>query len=97
MAVKIAAAMPKADHNGLAGREDYIVRHEGELVALVVFCEVSEVGRVVSTDEPIVKLRMSEVEIIDREEAVDLLRDARKERTGVEELDFDGLGGGDNE
>lgn len=94
MSVKMAAAMPKADHNGLKGMEERIERIEGELVPLVVMCEVAEIGRVVATDEPVIKLRMAEVEIVDREQAEVILRAARKERTGVEELDFDGLEGG---
>lgn len=91
MSVKIAAAMPKADHNGLAGQEEVFERNEGSLVTLVIVCEVAELGRVISTDEPIVKLRIAEVEIVDREAGTELLRNARKNRTGVEELDFSGM------
>lgn len=96
MSVKIAAAMPKADHNGLAGMEDRIEGMEGELVSLVVLCEVAEIGRVVATDEAVVKLRMAEVEIVDRDQAEEILRAARKARTGVEELDFSVVEGGDD-
>lgn len=88
MSVKIQAAMPKADHNGLAGQEDRIEQHEGELIALVVLVEVAELGRVVATDEQTVKLRMAEVEIVDKESAMKLLRAGRKDRTGHEELDL---------
>lgn len=95
MSVKMMSAMPKADHNGLKGAEEKIERHEGELIPLVVLCEVEELGRVVSTDEPTVKLRIAEVEIVDREKATEILRAARKDRTGVEELDLDGLESGD--
>lgn len=94
MSVKIAAAMPKADHNGLSGMEDRIEGMEGELVPLVVMVEVAEIGRVVATDEPLIKLRMAEVEIVERAAAVELMRAARKDRTGVEELDFESLEGG---
>lgn len=87
MSVKIKAAMPKANHNGLAGQEDRIERHENELIPLVVLCEVAELGRVVSTDEPFASLRMVEVEIVDGDAARDLLRAGRKDRTGSEELD----------
>lgn len=93
MSVKMTSAMPKADHNGLAGQEERIERLEGELVPLVVMCEVAEIGRVVATDEATIKLRMAEVEIVDREKAEEILRAARKARTGVEELDFSGFEG----
>lgn len=88
MSVKITSAMPKADHNGLAGQEERIEGMEGKLVPLVVMVEVAEIGRIVATDEPKVLLRMAEVEIVDRDKAQEILRAARKERTGVEELDF---------
>lgn len=89
----MTAAMPKADHNGLAGQEERLERLEGELVPLVVMCEVAEIGRVIATDEATIKLRMAEVEIVDREKAEEILRAARKIRTGVEELDFSGFDG----
>lgn len=98
MSVKIAAAMPKANHNGLTGQEERIEAREGDLIPLVVLCEVAEVGRIVSTDEPVIKLRISEVEIVDSEQARQLLRIGRKDRTGSEELDgvdFDGEEGDD--
>ena len=88
MSVKMQAAMPKADHNGLAGQEAHIEQLQGELIPLVVMVEVAEIGRVIATDEPTVKLRMAEVEIVDREQALALLRAGRKDRTGHEELDF---------
>lgn len=91
MSVKIAAAMPKADHNGLKGQEERIEAHAGQLIPLVVMCEVAELGRVLSSDEPTVKLTMAEVEIVSGEEAMSLLRAARKDRTGLEELDIEGL------
>ena len=92
------AAMPAADHNGLKGQEDRIESQEGELIALVVMVEVAELGRIVASDEPTVKLRMAEVELVEKEAAVKLLRAGRKERTGHEELDFDALeDGGDDE
>lgn len=93
MSVKIMGAMPKADHNGLAGMEERIERAQGELIPIVVMCEVAEIGRVIATDEPTVKLRMAEVEIVAKEDALKLLRAGRKERTGHEELDFDQLEG----
>lgn len=98
MSVKMMSAMPKADHNGLSGQEDRIESHEGELIALVVMVEVAELGRIVASDEPTVKLRMAEVELVDKDGAMKLLRAGRKERTGHEELDFDALeDGGDDE
>lgn len=95
MSVKMMSAMPKAEHNGLNGQEEKIKACEGELIALVVMVEVAELGRVVATDEPTVKLQMAEVEVVEKEAAVKLLRAGRKERTGHEELDFDALEGGD--
>lgn len=98
MSVKIMSAMPRAEHNGLAGMEDRIESQEGELIALVVMVEVAELGRIVASDEPTVKLRMAEVELVDKDGAMKLLRAGRKERTGHEELDFDALeDGGDDE
>lgn len=91
MSVKIMGGMPKADHNGLAGQEDRIEQHKGELIPLVVLCEVEELGRVLSTDEPVVKLRMAEVEIVEEAQAVALLRAGRRNRTGHDELDLEGL------
>ena len=93
MSVKIMGAMPKADHNGLSGMEERIEHMQGELIPIVVMCEVAEIGRVIATDEPTVKLRMAEVEIVAKEDALKLLRAGRKERTGHEELDFDQLEG----
>ena len=55
-------------------------------------------SKIVASDEPTVKLRMAEVELVEKEAAVKLLRAGRKERTGHEELDFDALkDGGDDE
>lgn len=95
MSVKIAAAMPKGNSNGLKGQEDRLEGRAEHLVPLVVLVEVAEVGRVLSTDEPTVKLRMAEVEIVDEDAARKLIREGRKARTGSEELDgvdFDGEG-----
>lgn len=100
MSVKIAAAMPKGNSNGLKGQEDRLEGRADHLVPLVVLVEVAEIGRVLSTDEPTVKLRMAEVEIVDDEEARKLLRAGRKDRTGSEELDgvgFDGEGDDDDD
>ena len=98
MSVKIMSAMPRAEHNGLSGQEDRIESQEGELIALVVMVEVAELGRIVASDEPTVKLRMAEVELVEKDGAMKLLRAGRKERTGHEELDFDALeDGGDDE
>lgn len=100
MSVKMAAAMPKANHNGLTGQEERLEARADHLIPLVVLAEVSEVGRVLSTDEPTVKLRISEIEIVDEEEARKLLRAGRKIRTGSEELDgidFDGEEGEDGD
>ena len=53
-----------------------------------------------ASDEPTVKLRMAEVEIVDEDAARKLIRAGRKDRTGSEELDgvdFDGEGEGDDD
>lgn len=97
MSVKLKAAMPKGEHNGLKGQEERVEALEGSLVAIVVMAEISELGRIVSTDEAKVILEVAEIEIVDRERAADLLREGRKARTGVEELDFDGLEDGDGD
>lgn len=88
MSVKMMAAMPKADHNGLAGQEELLEEQSTRLIPLVVMCEVAEIGSIVATDEPTIKLRMAEVEVVDYEQAQELLRVSRKNRTGVAELDF---------
>lgn len=97
MSVKIMGAMPKAEHNGLAGMEERIEQAQGELIPLVVMCEVAEIGRVIATDEPTVKLRMAEVEMVEKEAALKLLRAGRKDRTGHEELDFDQIEDGSDD
>lgn len=95
MSVKIMAAMPKANHNGLSGQEDHLETRSDHLIPLVVMVEVAEIGRVISTDEPTIKLRIAELEIVDEAGAQALLRAGRKERTGSEELDFSEIEGGD--
>lgn len=93
MSVKISAAFPKGEHNGLAGQEARLESIGTDLVPVVMLCEVSEIGRVLATDEETVKLRIAEIEIVGGDTARELLRAARKDRTGVAELDFDGLDG----
>lgn len=98
MSVKLMGGMPKGEHNGLAGQEERIEDSEGTLIPLVILADISLLGRHPSTDEAVVQLKIAEVEIADREKVNEILRAARKDRTGAEELDFDGLeGGGDDE
>lgn len=91
MSVKLLTGLPKADRNGFAGQEERIEDLEGKLVPIVILAEVREVGRVVSTDEPKVILGIGELEIVDEEAALKLIREGRKNRTGAEELDIEGI------
>ena len=99
--VTLKQGMPKAQKNGLFGREQAMVESPGRMIVVVATMTVDEIVEKRIAEEQYPVVAFDHIEVIDdetrRSEAL-AIRDAEyKARTGQNQLDFDAPVGGEAE